>query len=129
MHDRMHADAEKKVRAGILMASIAKKNGFQVTEDDIEKGIQELAVETGKAAAKLKVEYRDANKRQMLIGMILEDKILDFLEGKSKITEGPVPATEEAKEPAKEGPKEAKAGKSAKEGTGTTAKASAAAEK
>jgi trigger factor len=87
LHERILADAEKKVRAGLLMAAIAKKNGFQVNEEDIEKGYQELAAETGKAVAKVKAEYREPNKRQMLIGMILEDKILDFLEGKSKISD------------------------------------------
>jgi len=43
--------------------------------------------ETGKNVAKVKADYRDANRRQILLGMILEDKILDFLESKSKITE------------------------------------------
>jgi len=83
-------DAEKKVRAGLLMAAIAKKLDMKVTEDDIEKGLEELAQDTGKNIAKLRVEYREKSKRDMLIGMILEDKILDYLESKSKITEGEV---------------------------------------
>ncbi len=82
-------DAERKVRAGLLMAAIAKLNGFKVTEEDIEKGLVELAEETGKNVAKLKVEYRDPNRRNILIGMILEDKILDFIESKSIITDAP----------------------------------------
>ena len=45
--------------------------------------------------AKLRVEYREKSKRDMLIGMILEDKILDYLESKSKITEGEVAAPAE----------------------------------
>lgn len=92
VHDKMHADAEKKVRAGLLMAAIARKHEMKVTEEDIEKGLQELAQETGKNVAKLKAEYREKQKRDILIGMILEDKILDFLEGKSKITDGPLEA-------------------------------------
>jgi trigger factor len=88
IHEKMHADAEKKVRAGLLMAAIARKHEMKVTEEDIEKGLAELAQETGKNVAKLKAEYREKQKRDILIGMILEDKILDFLEGKSKITEG-----------------------------------------
>ena len=32
-------------------------------------------------------------KRDILIGMILEDKILDFIERKSKITDGEPPAS------------------------------------
>jgi trigger factor len=86
------ADAERKVRAGLLMAAIAKKHEFKVTDDDIEKGLNELAEETGKNVAKLRVEYREKGKRDILIGMILEDKILDFIEGKSKIQDGEPPA-------------------------------------
>ncbi len=98
LHDRVMADAEKKVRAGLLMAAIAKKHEFKVTEEDIEKGMAELAQETGKNVAKLKVEYREPSKRNMLIGMILEDKILDFLEGKSKISDAPEGGVEAAGE-------------------------------
>lgn len=98
LHNAIHADAEKKVRAGLLMAAIAKKNEFKITDDDLEKGMQELAAETGKNVAKLRVEYREKSKRDILIGMILEDKILDFIESKSKISEGEPPKVEAASE-------------------------------
>lgn len=106
LHGAIVKDAERKVRAGLLMAAIAKKNEFKVTDEDLEKGIQELAAETGKNVAKLRVEYREKAKRDMLIGMILEDKILDFIESKSKIIEGEPPppepqATAAASEPEK----------------------------
>jgi trigger factor len=84
---RVRADAEMKVRAGLLMAEIAREKQVQVTEDDIEKGYVELAEQTGKNVAKIKAEYRDAKKREQLIGMILEDKILDLIEGGAKVTE------------------------------------------
>lgn len=98
-------DAERKVRAGLLMAAIAKKHEFKVTDEDLEKGLAELAEETGKNVAKLRVEYREKSKRDILIGMILEDKILDFIESKSKITEGepPAPAAASKAEEKKEG--------------------------
>ena len=92
LHDRVHADAEKKVRAGLLMAAIARKNEFKVTDEDMEKGLAELAEETGKNVAKLRAEYREKSKRDILIGMILEDKILDFIESKSKIVDAPLDA-------------------------------------
>ncbi len=92
MNADIQKDAEKKVRAGLLMAAIAKKLDMKVTDDDLEKGLAELAQDTGKNIAKLRVEYREKSKRDMLIGMILEDKILDYLESKSKITEGEVVA-------------------------------------
>jgi len=86
------ADAERKVRAGLIMAGIAKKHQFQVNDEDMEKGLAELSAETGKNVAKLRVEYREKSKRDILVGMILEDKILDFIESKSKIVDGDPPA-------------------------------------
>jgi trigger factor len=87
LHARVHADSEVKVRAGLLMAEIAKEAQIRVTDEDIEKGLAELAEQMGKQVAKLRVEYRDPKKREMLIGMIIEDKILDIIESKAKITE------------------------------------------
>ena len=92
LHNHVHEDASRKVRAGLLMAAIAKKHEFKVTEEDIEKGLAELAEETGKNVAKLRAEYREKTKRDILVGMILEDKILDFIETKSKIIDGDPPA-------------------------------------
>jgi trigger factor len=118
--DRMTQDAEKKVRAGLLMAAIARKHEMKVTEEDIEKGLQELAQESGKNVAKVRAEYREKQKRDILVGMILEDKILDFLEGKSKITEGTAeaagqPGETPAAETASQEEKPAKKSKKAKE--------------
>jgi trigger factor len=85
--ERMKTDAETKVRAGLLMAEIAKAKDIQVTDEDLEKGYEELAEQTGKNVARLKVEYRDKQKRDMLIGMILEDKVLELMDGAAKIAE------------------------------------------
>ena len=101
------ADAERKVRAGLVMAGIAKAHQFQVNDEDLEKGLAELSAETGKNVAKLRVEYREKSKRDILVGMILEDKILDFIEGKSKIVDGDPPAPK-ADEPAEAKAEEAK---------------------
>lgn len=84
---RVRADAEVKVRAGLLMAEIAKVKEIKVDDGDLDKGYAELAEQTGKNVAKLKAEYRDPKKREMLVAMILEDKILDLLEGAAQITD------------------------------------------
>jgi trigger factor len=84
---QIRADAEMKVRAGLLMAEIAKEKQVKVTEEDMEKGYAELAEQSGKNVAKVKAEYREKQKRDMLVGMILEDKVLDLLEKAAKISE------------------------------------------
>ncbi|HEX4339342.1 MAG TPA: trigger factor [Polyangiaceae bacterium] len=84
---RIQADSEMKVRAGLLMAEIAKKENIKIGDPEIEEGLKELAEQSGKNLAKLRAEYREAQKRETLIGMILENKVLDIIESKSKITE------------------------------------------
>jgi trigger factor len=84
---RIQEDAEVKVRAGLLMAEIAKKESIKIGDTEIEEGIKELAEQTGKNVAKLRAEYRDSKRREMLVGMILENKVLDIIESKAKITE------------------------------------------
>lgn len=85
LRQKIQADSEVKVRAGLLMAEIAKKENIQIGEKEIEEGLSELAEQSGKNVAKLRAEYRDQKKREMLIGMILENKVLDIIEAKAKI--------------------------------------------
>lgn len=78
-------DSEVKVRAGLLMAEIAKAKGIQVGPADIEEGLKGLADQSGKNLAKLKAEYATQQKREMLVGMILENKVLDIIEAAAQI--------------------------------------------
>ena len=45
------------------------------------------AEQSGKNVAKVRAEYSDPKRREMLIGMILENKVLDIIEAKAKITD------------------------------------------
>jgi|SoiMethySBSTD1v2_1073268.scaffolds.fasta_scaffold219665_2 trigger factor len=85
LRGKLVEDSEIKVRAGLLMAEIAKKEGIQIGNEEIENGLKELAEQTGQNLAKLRVQYKDQRKREMLIGMILENKVLDIIEAKAKI--------------------------------------------
>jgi len=84
VRESIRADAEVKVRAGLLMAEIAKARRMQITEGDIENAYVELAEQSGQNVNKVKAQYRDAKQREMLIGMILEDKVLTVLEKAAK---------------------------------------------
>ncbi len=84
---QLMADSELKVRAGLLMAEIAKRQEIKIGDAEFEEGLAELAQQSGKNLAKLRAEYRAPRKREMLIGMILENKVLDIIEAKAKITD------------------------------------------
>lgn len=82
---RIREEAEGKVQAGLLMAEIAKLKSLKVGDADLEEGYAALAAQSGKNVAKIRAEYRDRQKREMLIGMILENKVLDLIQGSAKI--------------------------------------------
>jgi trigger factor len=118
VHGQVHADAEKKVRAGLLMGAIAKKLDVKVTDQDIQKGLEELAAESGKNVAKVRAEYNEPQRRQILVGMILEDKVLDVIEGKANIRTGdPLPSASETSAAAASSEKETKAETAGAEGS------------
>lgn len=94
VREQIAADSEVKVRAGLLMAEIAKREGIKIGDAEIEAGIAELAEQTGKNVAKLRAEYRDPKRREMLIGMILENKVLDIVESKANIKQSEPAAAE-----------------------------------
>ena len=87
LRQQIKEDSEMKVRAGLIMAEIAKKESIQIGNEQIEEGLKELAEQTGKNVAKLRAEYSDARKREMLVGMILENKVLDLIESKANISD------------------------------------------
>jgi trigger factor len=90
MHEAIHADAERKVRAGLLMSAIARKHEIKVSDDDVEQAFVELAAQSGKNVAKMRAEYREQGRREVLLSMILEDKVLDLIESRATVKDGPV---------------------------------------
>ena len=85
LRTKIREDSEVKVRAGLLMAEIAKKQEIKIGDPEIEEGLKELADQSGKNVARLRAEYSDPRRREMLVGMILENKVLDIIESKAKI--------------------------------------------
>ena len=87
LRERIKEDSETKVRAGLVMAEIAKKEKIQIGNQQIEEGLKELAEQTGKNVARLRAEYSDPRRRELLVGMILENKVLDLIQEKATITD------------------------------------------
>lgn len=96
----LRKEAEQRVRAGLLLTEIARTNGISVAEADLDARLQEMAKETGRALPRLRVEYRDQQKRDLLISEVLEKKVLDLVLSKATVTEVPTDASDvgEAKE-------------------------------
>lgn len=100
LQEQMQARAERRVKAVILLGAVAREQGIDVTDADVDQKLQQMAEESGKHVAKVRAEYQ-GERRESLQNQILEEKLMDFLLTKAQIKEGPPP------EPATEEPAEA----------------------
>ncbi len=87
--------AERRVQAGILLGSLARQEGIEVTEADVDAKFQEIADQTGKHVAKVRADYQDA-QREALESQLLEEKVMALLTERAKVHEGERPEPETA---------------------------------
>jgi len=85
--------AQRRVQAGILLGSLARQEGIDVSEDDLDAKFQEIADQTGKHVAKVRADYQEA-QRDALESQLLEEKVMALLTERAKINEGERPEPE-----------------------------------
>jgi len=97
--------ARRRVQAGILLGSLARQEGIEVTEADLDAKFQEIAERTGKHIAKVRADFQEA-QRDQLESQLLEEKVMALLTERAKINEGKRPEPEVAPESEKAEPTE-----------------------
>jgi len=80
------ADAERRVRAALLLGAIAQRQGIRAEAADIDQKLEEMAARSGKHVAKLRAELQ-GQRREALESQILEAKLLEYLLSQATITE------------------------------------------
>lgn len=79
-------NAERRVRAALLLGAIARLNGVKVDSADFDKRLAEMAERSGKHVAKLRAEIQ-GEQREVLESQLLEEKLLEYLLARATITE------------------------------------------
>ena len=97
----MEERAQRRVQAGILLGSLARQEGIEVTDADLDAKFQEIADRTGKHVAKVRADYQDA-QRDALESQLLEEKVMALLTERAKINEGERPEPEPEPEASKD---------------------------
>jgi trigger factor len=85
--------AQRRVQAGILLGALARQEGIDVSEADLDAKFQEIADSTGKHVAKVRADYQEA-QRDALESQLLEEKVMALLTERAKINEGERPEPE-----------------------------------
>jgi trigger factor len=78
--------AERKVRGALLLGQIARDEQMEITDENVEQKLEEMAKLTGKHVAKLRADYTD-RMRENLVAEMMEEKLMAYLVSKATIRE------------------------------------------
>jgi trigger factor len=83
--------AERRVRLGLVLAEIGRANNVQVTEQELGEAMRQEAMKYGPQAQQVFDLFRqNANAQAQLRAPIFEDKVVDLIVGKAKVTDAKV---------------------------------------
>jgi len=87
LRDELREQANDEVRAAFLVDAIAEKEKVQVADAELEKKLAEMAAAREKSVPRLKAELQKEGRLDALKHQIREEKTLDLLLSRAKITE------------------------------------------
>jgi trigger factor len=100
LKDEYRKIAERRVRLGLLLSDIGQKNSVQVAQEDLTKAItQEAFRYPGQEAAVVEFYQRNPQALESLRAPIFEEKVVDFIISKAKVTDETVSVEELMKDP------------------------------
>ncbi len=79
--------SETNVRASVILGKIAGKEGIYATEKDVDSALYEMAAMYRIPFDQFKQTYQENNMLEGLESRLTEQKVLDFIIEKAKITE------------------------------------------
>ena len=82
-----HEHAKRRVATGLLFAEVMQKEGLQADNDRVQAQVDEMAAEYDNPEEFKKWLYSDASRLQEIQGLVLEEKIVETLLDKAKVTD------------------------------------------
>ena len=79
--------AERDVQVAFLVPAIAEQEKLEVTDDDVDARVAEIAEESGQPVAQVKRSYREQGLADALRQSLLEERVVDFLIAEATVSE------------------------------------------
>ena len=98
------AIAERRVRLGLLLSDIGQKNGVAVSQDDLTRALTQEAMRyPGQEQAVFEYYQKNPQALESLRAPIFEEKVVDFIFGKVKVTDQEISLDKLMRDPDEEG--------------------------
>jgi trigger factor len=79
--------AEDQVRLALLVPDVAKAESIEVTDEDVEAALREIAQARNVKVTQLRREYRERGVLDGLRASVLEERVLEFLVAEATVSE------------------------------------------
>lgn len=87
LRESARPEAVRQVKLQFLLEAIAHKESVAVSDEELDDSLKTVASQYGQDYEKVKKSYEESNMLEELRAELLEQKTLDFLEEKAKITQ------------------------------------------
>ncbi len=81
------AQAERRVRLGLILSDLVKANKLEATDEQVKAQIEEFAQSYEDPQQVLKFYFSDRSRLAEVEALVLEDNVVNYVLGKSKVTE------------------------------------------
>ncbi|MFZ6813015.1 trigger factor [Undibacterium sp. Rencai35W] len=88
------AQAERRVRLGLILAELVKANNLQATPEQIKAQVEDFAQSYEDPQQVVKYYYSDRNRLAEVEALVLEENVVNYVLGKSKVTDKVLPFDE-----------------------------------
>lgn len=82
-----NAQAERRVRLGLILAEVVKANKLEATADQVKAQVEDVAQSYEDPQQVLKYYYSDRRRLAEVEALVLEENVVNYVLGKAKVTE------------------------------------------
>lgn len=84
------AQAERRVRLGLILAEVVKENALQATAEQVKAQVEDFAQSYEDPQQVVKYYFSDRRRLSEVEALVLEENVVNYVLGKSKVTENSV---------------------------------------
>ena len=85
------AQAERRVRLGLILADVVKNNKLEATEEQVKAQVEDFAQSYEDPQQVLKYYFSDRRRLAEVEALVLEENVVNYVLGKAKVTDKSVP--------------------------------------
>ena len=88
------AQAERRVRLGLILSEVVKQNSLKATFEQVEAQVAEFAKSYEDPKQVMRYYFNDKSRLAEVEALVLEENVVNYVLGKSSVTEKLVPFDE-----------------------------------